>query len=89
MKNFQTSISQVYQKILFPYFYHKYLRTHTYGINAIPRTGAEIFQKVVTLTLLKTVQIEWFFPFFFTKFIIFLETTTQYLSKTLSVVKIG
>jgi hypothetical protein len=28
MKNFQTSISQVYQKILIPYFYHKYLRTH-------------------------------------------------------------
>jgi hypothetical protein len=28
MKNFQTSISQVYQKILFPYFYHKYLRTY-------------------------------------------------------------
>jgi hypothetical protein len=28
MKSFQTSISQIYQKILFPYFYHKYLGTH-------------------------------------------------------------
>ncbi len=66
MKNFQTSISQIYQKILFPYFYHKYLSIH--AIRWHKRHGADWrgnSPKIgLFFSLLKTIQFEWFFPIF-------------------------
>jgi hypothetical protein len=57
--------------------------------NAILRNFLELPQKNDHFGFVETLQFEWIFSTISTKLIIFLKTTTQYLSKTLSVVKIG